>query len=166
MARVDTDEVTVLTAFVNLLLTAFDSLSPSSCFLTLDPGSTPDPPGGNFWLTVSGGPSTIDEEMQDDAGDDQVVENQIIRIGIFTRIKLDKVGYDVSLLTDATRSLKVIKKQVLAVLVDEDPQDGDGNTFLWETIKATGSEGSNHDQTKGVGWEILNFRAIWSWSLG
>jgi hypothetical protein len=165
MPRVDTDEVTVLGAFVSLILTALPQLNSTTCFQTLLPQAAPIPPSGNYWITVSGSDSVFDEEMQDDGGDSQVMEDEEIIVTIFTRIRLDKVGYDASLLADATRGVKVIKKSILNALVNKDPTDGGGNTFLRDTIKVVRAGRPDHDANKGVAWMSITFRAKWDWNL-
>lgn len=166
MARIDVDQTTVLEALISRLKDRLQ-LSDSHCYETvnpLDPG--PAPPGGDFFVTVSTGDGSFDEDMQIGGGEDQLREECEVTVTGYSRIKLDRTGHDKKLLHDEIRGLlKAIKGKILKALVGQDLQDDDDNYFLRDHIRARRSSQPDHDREKGIGWISLTFVVSWDWDL-
>jgi hypothetical protein len=138
MARVDVEQVAVLTAVVTRLQTVL-SLNDRNCYPVARSQDVPTiPPGGDYWLTVApGGGTFVDEEQA--AGN--VTEDSEIVVSGFTRIKTDSTSHDAYLLMDDARGLLAVKKLILGALVGQDLVDEDGNTFLRWLLHARRCDG-------------------------
>lgn len=174
MPRIDvTDESLVLTALLVRLRTAL-TLSESRCFAALDRHSPGNPVGGDYYLTVSPGPSgsSFDDALGDGGGLNQVTEHTSYTVAGYTRIKLDHTDTDISILTNSTRGLLKIKRHILGALCYHDLQIS-GSEFLRNQLMPISAEqpqlleptGKAPDALWGVGMVSVTFAVAFDWNL-
>lgn len=171
MARPDnnpTDQVTVLQAVVSRLIREVDKFTDTNCFLTAEP---PDEPPANVrnnvFCTVSPTNSKFDQDALVGGGLHTVFEEAGVQIVIFNSVKLDRVGHDSALLTEASRGLLILKKQILKALSDHDLQDGNGKEILINLMAPLLSENPRSSKGKegAVGDLSLQFSTDFEWDL-
>ena len=122
MARVDTDQATILLAVVALLIAAVETtptLSPETCFLSL----TPEPPSvlsSDVFVTVATTDGVFDDGLLDGGGLNQTTENAGFVVTVFQRQFLDQSSHAVTILTDAARGMLGVKLSILKALSAHD----------------------------------------------
>lgn len=138
MSRVDVTQSQAMEAVRLKLLEKFPALNDSTCFFSINPMQSVIPPGGDFWLTVSAGDGQFDQEMMDGSVADQCLEYGEVIVSAYSRIRLDRVGRDTSLMDDDARGLLSLKHQILKSLSGSDllvPEEEPTDTFLRELLR-------------------------------
>lgn len=171
MARPDnnpTDQVDVLQAVVSRLIREVDKFTDTNCFLTAEP---PDEPPANvrnnLFCTVSPTNGQFDQGVHEGGGINTTFEDAGVEIVIFNAVKLDRVGHDSALLTEASRGLLVLKKQILKALSGHDLQDGNGEEILINLMAPLLSKNPRSSKGKegAVGDLSLQFSTDFEWDL-
>jgi hypothetical protein len=165
VGRWDTLQATVFDSFLKKLRTSL-SLSTSQCYPTLDPSQPVIPPGGDYWLSVAPGDSTFPPGEQVPTN---ITEEWSLIVTIYNRMRLDPAGRDTALLTDPTRGLWALKRQVMAALVGEDLVDVGGAAFLRQLVFITRASRGEIIQQDAKGIAVatmhLEFGVSFDWDL-
>ncbi len=118
MARVDTDQIAILTAVRDRLIEGMP-LTQSACFVSLYP-IPPKYPPGDFFITVAPAGGKFDESIHEGGGERTTAEMASVVVTLFTRLALDRDGRDGVTLLDEVRGILSHKKRVLRLLSGHD----------------------------------------------
>jgi hypothetical protein len=172
MARIDVDQVQVLTSFVDALRLELH-LTDRTCIVTLDPpGLASFIPAAESWMTVTPGEGVfVDGEQQAP----NVTEEMSVTTTIYTRIRLDHAGNDDKLLLDGIRGLYPLKKNVLKAMIGRDlalpwKTDADAAPFLRALTRVVHCSApqvavSKNDSHLAIGFVTLTFMLQFDWDL-
>lgn len=158
----------MLQAVVTRLISAVNKFTDTNCFLTAEP---PDEPPANVrnnvFCTVSPTNGQFDQEALIGGGFNTVFEEAGVEVVIFNAVKLDRVGHDSALMTEASRGLLVLKLAILKALSGHDLQDGSGNEILINLMAPLKSENPRSSKGKdgAVGDLSLQFSTDFEWDL-
>lgn len=164
-SRVDTTELTALTAIRDLLRTAFPELGSENVFLTLYPDAPEPEPSGEHFLSVAPGAGSFDEALFAGGGREQLCQVGEFQVTIYSRVQLDQSARDESILGHATEGLLVLKHRVLSALVGADPALPGGAKFSRELLRPIRAAAPEHDADRGIGWLSLAFALSFDWDL-
>ena len=167
MARVDITQDRVLQAVVARLRKEL-TLDEASCYLTFSPLVPPTvQPGGDWYVNVSPGQSEFDEGMQIGGGQEQLMEDMLVRVTAFVRMRLDRAERDDRMLLEGVRGLTQVKLKILKALVAHDLVDPklESNVFLRQLVVAASADKPDYDEEKAIGWQTINFRVAFDWDL-
>lgn len=171
MARIATNQIAVLEAVIARLIAAVDGFSARNCILTAQPPQEPpENIHGDYFATVSPTNGRFDEGVHEGAGIEGTLEYAGVVIVIFSRIKLDRVGHDTALLTDASRGLLELKRLILRALSGHDLMDESGDSLLANFMAPLRSDSPNSTWEKGgrgpaLGDLALTFSTDLLWDL-
>lgn len=165
MAVVATDQITVLEAVIDRLRKHVTALNASTCFLSL----SDDPPPGvvhNLFVMVSPTNGKFDEGAFAGGAENTVFEDTGVAVTLCSKILLDREGKDEILLTERTRGLLALKRQVLLALLTKGPlQDADGNDLLRNLMAPLSCSEPVYDVDKRLGRITLIFSADFEWAM-
>lgn len=135
-----TDQVTVLNAVVALLQASVVMLSGNNtCFLSMhtDPiesqrqnlYASVAPMSGQYDEGIFAGAARISGQSSG------VLEQTGVIVTVFSQMRLDRPDADSKMLTDETRGLLALKRQILSALSGRQLQDADGNNILTTVMR-------------------------------
>lgn len=127
MARIATDQSTVLQRVVARLIDQIDALNTSNCYASAEPDPTVEK-SHHLFVQVSVGDGQYNGVGG--GGINQVFEESSVWVTVFSRIKLDQVHQSKQALYDASRGLLTLKKSILQALAGHDLQDDSGDEIL------------------------------------
>ena len=131
MARSDTEQADVLDAVVKKLIDNIPLLSDKNCFISI----LPKPPykvSDSLFLTVSPTAGNFPEDLLIGGGQNQCTENSGVLVTIFSRYMAQRPDHDRDSLSDQTRGILKMKREVLRQLTALDLE--------WEGSKILRSE--------------------------
>lgn len=165
MSRVDTNQSSVITSVVAQLRSAL-SLTERQCYETdaIDP-SPAIPPGGDYFVTVSGGPGAFDVPAQIGGGANQLTEQFQAIVTAYSSVKLDSRDSSEQQLHEANRGLYALKAKLLKAMVGADLTDSDGNTFLRQLVYALRASRPMIDREQNIGRISVEFGIEYDWDL-
>lgn len=163
MPRISTDQSTILQAVVTRLIGEIADLNAANCYESAEPDPTVER-SHNFFVQVSIGDGQFPQHFQVGGGINQVTEEASVWVTAFSRIKTDQAQHAKQLLTDSSRGLLVLKKQILAALAGHDLQDAAGNEILRNYMAVVGAARPIHQ------WEefsaiSISFSTDFDWDL-
>jgi hypothetical protein len=88
-----------------------------TCYLSMMPDDTPAPSPGNFVCVVAGDAGNFEEGNIDGGGQFQATATMMVRVKIHSPVQLDEYNRDAIFLTDATRGILEIWRQVVKCLM-------------------------------------------------
>lgn len=161
---IPTDQVTVLLAVVARIRDQVPLLSQeNNCFLSM----SMDPIGEqrqDIYATVAPMSGRFDHEMFVGAGDAGACEQTGVIITVFSQMRLDRPSQDLQMLTQESRGLLLLKKQILKALAGHDLQDSSGNRILRDRIEPlNASHPQRYDESEGT--FSLSFATNFVWDL-
>jgi hypothetical protein len=168
MTRIDTTESLVYEGVLALLREGF-GLNERTCYLTLEPeDATLIPPSGDFWVSMAPGGGQF---FQGEQVATNITENTKVRITIYSRMRLDSAGPAEHLMLETTRGLTVLKRKLLAILVNQDmdappqPYSSGDVLALRQGIYATSSGRPQMDPKRGIAWWTFEFGVDFDWDI-
>lgn len=163
-----TNHAAVLLAVQARLLSQIKSLTPSTCFLTLEPEPSMEIKS-NVFMTICPMGGQFEDGFMEGAGQHGALERTGVIVTIWSNIKLDKAGEAGAALTDATRGVLSFKRDVLLALASHDLLDSSGRALLAEYMMPVSCEmprASVYDDSKGGKVGIpLAFSTAFLWDL-
>lgn len=158
---IQTDQVAVLDAVLTQLRTVTTFQGENTAFLSMHTEPL-DEMRQNVYATVCPMSGQFDEALFRGYG--VAYEATGFIVNVFSQMRLDRPDGDVSMLTDATRGLLVLKKQVLDAFTNHILVDTEGNGLLSSSIRPINSSHPNRDD-EGIGTFSLMFATDFSWNL-
>lgn len=168
MARIPTDQTTVVEAVVTRLIASVNEFGDGNCFLTSEPPEDPVAIRQDLFCTVSPTDSQFDQGVQEGAGIDGTFENAAVIVVVFNAVRLDQTGRDASLLTKSGRGLLDLKRGILKALSGHDLKDAAGDEILVNYMSPLRSEAPRSikdKDSKFVGDLALLFSTDFQWNL-
>ena len=168
MARMKTDQSTILDRVVARLIDQVAALNAKTCVVTAQP---PDEPPAqlreNLFCSVSPADGRFDQELLEGGGQNTLVEHSGVVVVLWSAMKLDRTGVNISLLTDAARGLFDLKRRVLKALTNHDLANGNGDQILQEPMRPILSEAprATEQHQSGVGDLAITFLVDFEWDL-
>jgi len=157
-----TDQITVLNAVVALLQASVSALAGDNlCFLSMHT----DPIENyrqNIYATVAPMSGRYDEDLFRGSGN--AVEQSGVIVTVFSQMRLDRPDADTRMLTDETRGLLTLKKQILKALNAKQLQDGEGNNILTSVMRPINA-GHPGRASEEMGTFSLAFATDFLWNL-
>lgn len=164
MARISTDQSTILEAVVSRITATVDQFTASTCVISeqTEPVSAYE---GNLLCCVSPMAGSFPEEWTAGGGAEQCFESSGVIVSVWSRIKLDRVNRTKSALLNEDRGLLPVKKAVLKSLCGHDLLDIHGNQLLASLMAPINSQ---HQRRSGEGKFIgfsISFSTDFLWNL-
>jgi hypothetical protein len=168
MARIATDQTTVLERVVARLIAQVDDFRSNTCFLTAQPlQEPPQSTQNNLFCTVSPSTATFEGDVFEGAGANGVFEDAAVVVCVYNAIRLDRSGHDAELLTHSARGLLKLKQDILKALAGHDLADLAGNQILLHHIEPERAEDirSMWEKPNALGDMALVFKTEFEWDL-
>lgn len=163
MTRIDTTQDVILTRIV-ARLRSYLGLPEHRCYETLEPlVDPPVPKGGDYFLTVSPGDGTFDEEMQVGGGQDQLTELSSVTVTGYAKIALDPGDQATQILHKVSRGMLPIKQGILSALAAHDLLDSSGNQILRSYMHALRSWRPRYDPDSKIAMIAVSFGTDFDW---
>lgn len=162
-ARVDTEQSDVLDSFVKRLLDCIPAFSDKTCFVSINP----DPPYAvrdNTFLTVSPTGGVFPEEFTDGGGAEQCTEESGVIVTIFSRFQCNRPGDEREALSEFTRGVFRLKKQVLKAITSQDLTWG-ARRILRNLPRPKNSSPPDNADKDGLTKISVSFSADFDWDL-
>lgn len=158
------DQEIVLQAIVERLLLKIERLSPETCYLSIFP-VPPIQPTSDIVVTVAPAEGRFDDSLIAGGGSEQELEQSNVLVTIISRVQLDQSARSLSFLTDVSRGVLTLKKQILKALKPEDELFYQGKRILWNQLAPIAAGAPGYDDGRKIGWLALRLAADFSWDL-
>lgn len=168
MARVPTDQETVLTAVVDRLITQVHAFGDKNCFLTAAPlEEIPENVRDQVVCTVSPTDSQFEMDVHEGAGIFSTIEDAGVILNVFNAVKLDRVGHDAAALTHESRGLLRLKHEILKALSGHDLKNDAGEQILANVMAPMNSGAPrSYKQKLGLVSDLsVTFSCDFEWDL-
>jgi hypothetical protein len=163
---IPTTQVAVLDAVIQRLIAEIPSLTPSTCFLSLDPEPT-IALSSQVFVTVAPLGGQFDQGVFDGHGAFGILEHSGVLVSAWSSMRLDQNEHAAAVLSDESRGLLVLKQRILKALAGHDLQDADGNSLLTALMEPRSAQ---HPQRAAFGERhvgfTLAFATPFDWDIG
>lgn len=130
-----TNQIDVLDAIVDRLRSQLPDVTESTCFLTAEPPDEVPPNVRSDWfVTVSPGSGLFNDSDFAGGGVQATYEETEVVVGLYSKVKLDRVGHDESALMLAGRGLLALKHEVLKALCGFRPADDSAREVVGDEV--------------------------------
>lgn len=152
MPRISTNQADVLEAVAARLREAIPEpqFTESTCFISIWP-VPPEFPPHETWITVAPAGGQFDEGMHDGGGAEVTSEVTSVAVTVFTRCHLDDVSHSARILTEYTRGLLRLKREILRALSAHD-LEWRGDQILRNLMCPLKSDPPGYNKEEGLGW--------------
>lgn len=164
MARIATDQSTVLTAVVTRLIGQVAALNAANCYLSCEPDPTVER-SHHLFVQVSPGDGRFDDAAHTGGGINQVFEVASVWVTIFVRTQLDQVQRSTKTLQDASRGLLTLKKSILKALSGHDLQSAGGDNIVINYMAPMSAARPLRESWEGFAVQALQFSTDFEWDL-
>lgn len=129
MARIATNQSTVVQSVVTRLIAQVTDFTAPNCYEVAEPEPTVER-SHNLFCQVSVGDGRFNDEAIIGGGINEVFEHSTVWVTLFSRLKLDQAQHAKQTLYDTSRGLLVLKGAILKALSGHDLMDTGGNQIL------------------------------------
>ena len=162
MARQKGDPIAIFDGIVERLIDQIDGMTEASCYLSLNPEALPSPGPGDLLLVVAPLSGQFDEGAFEGGGNEMLTFLGGVVVRIYSPLKVDLPGHDSKFLSDQTKGVLEMGRQVMAALSNWSPELDDNE----QTRDPLIPHGVSYGRVKqSLGWMEIAFKVNFDWNL-